>query len=255
MTAPPRPRQPAAGSAEDRPRPGSALRGVLFDVDFTLIYPGPMFQGEGYQAFCARFGMTADATAFDRAVASAAAILETPEDAPYEPELYLTYTRHIIEQMGAAGDQVDACAREIYDEWALCHHFVLYDEVPDVLRALSSSGIRVGLVSNSHRCLSSLASHFGLEGLIDASISSSEHGLMKPHPSIFRAALASMRVEPGEALMVGDSVRHDVEGALRVGMRAALLHRGEQPHPAAPGLHAAGIPVLRSLSELLELMD
>ncbi len=231
------------------------VRGVLFDVDFTLIYPGPMFQGEGYRAFCARFGMTADASAFDRAVASAAAILETPEEAPYDPGLYLTYTRHIIEQMGATGEQMNACAREIYDEWALCHHFELYDDVPDVLASLSAAGIRVGLVSNSHRCLSSLASHFGLEGLIDAAISSSEHGLMKPHPSIFRAALAAMAVDPGEALMVGDSVRHDVEGAIRAGLRAALLHRGEEPHPAAPVLNAAGIPVLGSLSELLDLID
>ena len=29
-------------------------RAVFFDVDFTLIYPGPVFQGEGYRAFCAR---------------------------------------------------------------------------------------------------------------------------------------------------------------------------------------------------------
>ena len=35
-------------------------RAVLFDVDFTLIHPGPMFQGEGYRAFCARFGIEAD---------------------------------------------------------------------------------------------------------------------------------------------------------------------------------------------------
>lgn len=255
MTTRHKPPAPAGLPASGPASPGRAVRGVLFDVDFTLIYPGLMFQGEGYRAFCARFGMTADASAFDRAVASASAILETPEDAPYDPELYLTYTRHIIEQMGAAGEQMDACAREIYDEWALCHHFELYDDVPDVLRSLSASGIRVGLVSNSHRCLSSLASHFGLEGLIDAGISSSEHGLMKPHPSIFRAALAAMEVDPGEALMVGDSVRHDIEGAIRAGMRAALLHRGQAPHPAASSLNAAGIPVLRSLSELLELMD
>ena len=32
-----------------------------FDVDFTLIYPGPTFRGEGYQAFCARYGMDVDA--------------------------------------------------------------------------------------------------------------------------------------------------------------------------------------------------
>ena len=51
---------------------------------------------------------------------------------------------------------------------------------------------------------------------------------MKPHPSIFRAALRGRAGRRRcDAVMVGDSVRHDVEGALRVGMRAVLLHRGE----------------------------
>jgi FMN phosphatase YigB (HAD superfamily) len=80
--------------------------------------------------------------------------------------VFVKYTRHIIEQMGGTGAQLDACAREIYDEWALCHHFDLYPEVPEVLRALSDRGMRVGLISNSHRCLASFQSHFELHGLI-----------------------------------------------------------------------------------------
>lgn len=230
------------------------MRAVLFDVDFTLIYPGPTFRAEGYEAFCRRHGMTVDAARFDAAVASAAALLDTPEEAPYDDEVYVAYTRHIIEGMGACGAQVDACAREIYREWAACHHFELYEEVPEVLRSLVEAGLRIGLVSNSHRSLASFESHFELDGLIAASVSSSEHGLMKPHPSIFRAALDLMDVHPGDALMVGDSVRHDVEGALRVGMRAALLHRGELPHPREPELVASGVPVLRSLRELTGLL-
>ena len=34
-----------------------------------------------------------------------------------------------------------------------------------------------------------------------------------------------MNVPAADAVMVGDSVRQDVEGALRAGMRAVLLHR------------------------------
>jgi len=54
------------------------LRAVLFDVDFTLIYPGPAFRGEGYQAFGHRHGMTLDPSRFDHAVASAAPLLDGP---------------------------------------------------------------------------------------------------------------------------------------------------------------------------------
>jgi putative hydrolase of the HAD superfamily len=230
------------------------IRAVFFDVDFTLIYPGPAFQAEGYQAFCASHGIEVDPALFDSAVESAASLLDLPDDTRYDDEIHVRYTRHIIEQMGGRGIAVNDAAREIYGEWAACRHFELYDDVPGALRALASAGIRVGLISNSHRCLASFQTHFELEGLIAATVSSSEHGLMKPHASIFTAALKLIGASPPEALMVGDSLRHDVEGALQAGMRAALLHRGSAPHPRADELTTRGVPILRSLRDLPELL-
>ena len=227
---------------------------VFFDVDFTLIYPGPMFRGEGYRAFCARYGMQVDAAKFEHGVASAASLLDGPDDAPYDAEIFVKYTRHIIEQMGGEGPRIDDCAREIYAEWAACQHFELYDEVPAVLRELATAGVRIGLISNSHRCLASFESHFELHGLISATVSSSEHGFMKPHPSIFSAALQLVNVAAGDAVMVGDSVRQDVEGALRAGMRAVLLNRGDRPAPREADLRARGVPIIRSLRDLPHLV-
>jgi putative hydrolase of the HAD superfamily len=228
-------------------------RAVFFDVDFTLIYPGPTFRGAGYRVFCERYGIEVDESRFEQGVASAARFLEGPDDA-YDAEVFVAYTRHIIEQMGGRGDRVDTCAREIYDEWAACHHFELYEEVPGVLQELVASGLRIGLISNSHRCLTSFQSHFDLKGLVTAAISGPEHGFMKPNPSIFRAALRLVNVEAGEAVMVGDSVSQDVEGALRAGMRGILLHRSDDPHPRASELLSAGVPVVRCLTRLRDLM-
>jgi putative hydrolase of the HAD superfamily len=227
------------------------VKAVFFDVDFTLIYPGPTFRGEGYRVFCARYGMDVDARKFSHAVASAAPLLDGPEDTPYDARIFVAYTRHIIEQMGGQGPHLDECASEIYAEWAACQHFELYDEVPDVLRDLSAAGLRIGLISNSHRCLASFQSHFELQGLISATVSSSEHGFMKPHPSIFSAALQLVDVRPADAVMVGDSLRHDVEGAIRSGMRGVLLHRGDTP---TPGARELGVPVIHSLRELKNLV-
>ena len=225
-------------------------RAVFFDVDFTLIYPGPMFRGEGYRAFAARYGMEIDPSKFEQAVARAAPLLDGPEERPYADEIFIVYTRRIIEGMGGVGPNLDACAIEIYREWAACQHFELYDDVPEVLREIAAAGFRIGLISNSHRCLASFQSHFELHGLISATVSSSEHGFMKPHPSIFSAALTLIDARADEAVMVGDSFKHDVEGAIRAGMRGVLLHRGDTP--TAPGL--ADVSVIRSLRELPALL-
>jgi putative hydrolase of the HAD superfamily len=74
---------------------------------------------------------------------------------------------------------------------------------------------------------------------------------MKPHPSIFSAALQLVNVRAAEAVMVGDSMRQDVEGAIRAGMRAVLLQRGDTPTTRAAEL---GVPVIRSLRELPTLV-
>ena len=50
-------------------------------------------------------------------------------------------------------------------------------------------------------------------------------GVAKPHPGIFRRALAELDVEPEATLHVGDSVRKDYEGARNAGMQSLLLDR------------------------------
>lgn len=233
-----------------------ALRAIFFDVDFTLIYPGPVFQGEGYRDFCAKHGIAdCDPTSFEAAVASASALLDDSDDHAYDERVFVRYIRHIIERMGGTGSAVDACAREIYREWAACHHFSLYDDVLPALRSLRADGLLIGLISNTHRSLESFQNHFELDGLVTAAVSSLEHGHNKPHPSIFRAALRLVDVPPHEALMVGDSLGHDVVGARAVGMHAVLLRRpGAKAVTRAGDANPVGVPVIASLRELPALV-
>jgi putative hydrolase of the HAD superfamily len=221
---------------------------VFFDVDFTLIYPGPTFQGVGYARFCERHGIQVDPSRFDGAVRAASSILDDAQQHVYDPEIFVRYTGRIIQEMGGAGSAVADCAREIYDEWAENQHFFLYDDVPSVLRELGSRGLKIGLISNSHRPLASFQQHFELEGLITAAVSSSEHGYMKPHPSIFAAALMLAGVNASESVMVGDSLSHDIDGARGVGMRGVLVHRSNDPAPQTD------VPVIRSMRELPSLL-
>lgn len=225
-----------------------AVTAVFFDVDFTLIYPGPTFQGEGYTRFCARRGITVDPSRFAAAVRAASSILDAEQEHVYDHEIFVRYTGRIIQEMGGEGAAVVDCAREIYEEWAENQHFFLYDDVAPVLRELASRGLKIGLISNSHRPLTSFQQHFELDGLITAAVSSSEHGFMKPHPSIFVAAMTLAGVQAGESMMVGDSLSHDIDGARRVGMRGVLVHRSGDPAPQTD------VPVIRSMTELPALL-
>jgi HAD superfamily hydrolase (TIGR01549 family) len=221
---------------------------VFFDVDFTLIHPGPAFQGHGYAEACARHGVAVDATRFDEAVAAASPALHTAGGA-YDPAIFVAYTCRIIEGMGGRGDGVVGAATDLYEAWSACHHFTLYEEVPEVLRRLRADGYRIGLISNTQRSLVTFERHFGLDGLFDVAISSSDHGFMKPHRSIFEEGLRRARVTAAEAVMVGDSVPHDIEGALQLGMRGVLIARSGTSAGVPPD-----VPVIKSLRELPPLL-
>ncbi len=73
--------------------------------------------------------------------------------------------------------------------------------------------------------------------LLTTAVSSAEHGFMKPHRSIFETALRAGRGAAADAVMVGDSLKADIEGALAAGMRGVLLRRsGEVPAALPPGV-------------------
>ena len=226
------------------------IRAVFFDVDFTLIFPGPTFQAEGYRRACAAHGIEVDPARFDEATAASSIILDEVEEQIYNHDVFIHYTASIIEHMGGRGANVVEVAREIYDQWSVNHHFELYDDVAPVMAEVQKRKLIAGLISNSHRSLDAFRDHFSLGNIITVSVSGAVHGYMKPHRSIFDAALARAGVRAEEAMMVGDSFRHDIEGAVNAGWHAVLLRRsGEVPAALPPG-----VAVIKTLPELLPLL-
>jgi putative hydrolase of the HAD superfamily len=63
----------------------------------------------------------------------------------------------------------------------------------------------------------------GLAERLDAAVFSSEVGYRKPHPAIYREALARLGVEPAAALFAGDRVLEDVVGPGSMGMATCLV--------------------------------
>jgi putative hydrolase of the HAD superfamily len=87
-------------------------------------------------------------------------------------------------------------------------------------------GLRIGIVSNTFDPPDLLHADLVSDGVaerVDAIVFSSELGLRKPAPEIYRAALDALDVEPANALFVGDRVREDVQGPAALGMRTCLV--------------------------------
>jgi putative hydrolase of the HAD superfamily len=90
------------------------------------------------------------------------------------------------------------------------------------LRLLDAWGdVPFALVSNGQRVFSEpeLAAT-GLAGRFAVVLFSSDIGIQKPNPEIFRRALAGLGIEAGKALFVGDSHENDIVPAEALGMQA-----------------------------------
>jgi HAD superfamily hydrolase (TIGR01662 family) len=216
------------------------VRAVLFDVDFTLFRPGPELGPDGYVRAGARHGIVLDPSRYEPARLAALADLQRHPELEHDEELWIAFTEDIIRRMGGGADGARPCAVEIVREWERHENFFLYDDALDTIAFLRRHGQRIGLVSNGQRDLEEFAEHHGLD--VDVAVGSKHHGYVKPHRSIFEAALAALDVPPADTAMVGDSPEDDIEGARALGMRGILLDRD--------GIHAEQPDRIRALHEL-----
>jgi putative hydrolase of the HAD superfamily len=204
------------------------LRAVLFDVDFTLCRPGPELSPERYARIAARHGIELDTGRYDDAREAAVLNLKRHPELLHDDTIWHAFTEEIFVGMGGPAELAPACATEIERGWEAAENFELYEDARPVLEELRAGGLRIGLVSNGIRDLHEFAAHHRLD--VDAILDSRSHGRVKPHPTIFEAALQQLGVVAGDAVMVGDSLEEDVEGARALGMRALLVDRDDR-HP------------------------
>ena len=207
------------------------LRAVLFDVDFTLVKPGPDLGPEGYQALGRRFGLELDPARYADARLAAVETVERHPELDHDEEVWVLFTERIIRGMGGDSERAYEAAVEMTHAWENAANFELYEDSLPVLGLIREHGLKIGLVSNTGRDLEAFVSHHGLD--VDAALGSGAYGKTKPHPAIFLAALDALDVGAEEAAMVGDSPEDDIAGAVALGMRAFLVDR-EDRFPEAP---------------------
>jgi len=127
-----------------------------------------------------------------------------------------------------------------------CRSF--FAQTEPVLKELSKA-YSLGIVSNNYGNLDSMLESEGLLKYFGAVADSGVVGKTKPDPEIFLYALDRLGAAPQDAMMVGDSERRDIPGALNLGMTAALLWGDRYNHQPPPDMGERVI-LLRNLGEL-----
>ena len=126
------------------------------------------------------------------------------------------------------------------------------DDALETLARLRARGLALAVISDCCEAVADLWESASIASHIDAGILSCRVGVRKPDPRIHQLACDALGVTASACLYVGDGGSHELTGALRAGMEAALLsvpgEFGDDPYRT----EAAGWrgPVIHSLGEL-----
>lgn len=227
----------------------SSLRAVVFDLWNTLITDAPDLGRQREQArldglarALARAGFPHDPAEIERAYREAAEKLQRLQaegrDLP-SVERSALFLRWLDPELGAhAGPELLESLARVAIEAARRFPPLLLPGAVETLELVRRAGRLTGLISNTGAtpgpALRPILEGYGLLPLLDVATFSDEVGEAKPAPGIFHRTLAALRVQPEEAVFVGDTPELDVAGPQRVGMWTVqvgdLTQDGLRPH-------------------------
>jgi REG-2-like HAD superfamily hydrolase len=236
----------------DRP----PLRAVFLDIGDTVMRPNPSWEHVYAIAFD-EFGVQVEIDDLREALRRAYHHGGWGFEGGFEPTEETSYRRTVeidaaaIAELGV-GPMPDAFFRRLSELFLVVSNWHVFPDVMPALDGLRERGLIIGAVSNWVWQLPELLHSLRLVAHFDFIAASARIGFEKPHPRIFEWALAEAGVDPSRVIHVGDHIDADVEGAAGVGIRGVLIDRSGRYRPDEV---PAGVPVIRTLEELLPIVD
>lgn len=114
---------------------------------------------------------------------------------------------------------------ELYDLFARPDLWRTYPDVEINLNRLRKRGVACGILSNWDRRLRGVLEGLELSEFFDPILISSELGVEKPHPKMFRLAEDRCGCSAKGILLIGDDPCCDGDGAKAAGWRVGLIER------------------------------
>lgn len=224
------------------------IKAISFDAAGTLLHAHPSV-GHVYAEVVGRYGPKVDPQtmedAFRRAFTERRALTPGAEtnlkipgndryrEVPHSPgpleregyDWWKTLVFDVLKSLEVSVGRPDDFFHELYWRFADPEVWRLFPDAMPALLEARGRGLKIALVSNWDVRLRRLSEGLGLAPLFEALIISSEVGVEKPDPRIYRIACERLGIAPCDALHIGDNRREDIAGARAAGMRALLIDR------------------------------
>jgi len=224
---------------------------ITFDFGDTLVTSDPPYLDRMAQALgelgCPQGLAEVTRAYFEADVWAASELLPR---APFTPEEFQTrFSATFFAALGlsAEADRLRGPLQQKLIE--LRPRRVMMPGAGELILRLHSLGYRLGIVSNNDGFTRDKCRAVGIEHFFSFILDSTQEGVMKPDPRIFRRALKLEGVEAAEVLHVGDLFGCDVMGADAAGIPAVWLGNDLISPPAVTDCRR-----INGLLELLELL-
>ncbi|MEJ2242582.1 MAG: HAD family hydrolase [Candidatus Bathyarchaeota archaeon] len=200
------------------------LKAVLFDLGLTLIHTVSF--PEIYKRILAKFSVNVSIEDILKAQNSTAAEFDiSTYDKNQRKEFWVEYNISLLKKLDIK-DKIVFLANQIDKFWWVFSDVQLFPEVEITLSELRTKGLKLGLVSNGFKQdITYVLDKLKLEKWFDSVVCIDSCNCAKPNRQIFLFALDQLQIESDEAIFVGDSISHDYEGALGVGIKPYLIDR------------------------------
>lgn len=201
------------------------IKGIIFDYGGTLDSRGVHWSEvlwQGYQAA----GVPVDKETFRKAYVEGERALARERIILPQDNFHTLLHKKVALEISYLPEQPDQCPR---DKWvdqiaAFCDQAArtCIDEARPMLEQLHES-YPIMLVSNFYGNIDEVLRDYGIRHLFKGIIESAVVGVRKPNPTLFRLGVDALELEPSEVLVVGDSLRKDIEPAEQLGCQVLWL--------------------------------
>jgi putative hydrolase of the HAD superfamily len=210
----------------------AGVKVVFFDAGGTLIHTAKPV-GYYYALMAKHYGVDANGEALQAGFKQAWAKMKPrdPMDGARVMDDRAWWAELVKASWLAAGSPLAAdfpfepYFEEVYQLFAREEVWRIFPDAAFALEKLREKGVRCGVLSNWDRRLRLILRGLELEYFFERVIISSEIGVEKPHPGIFRHAEKTFGIQPAEALLLGDDEIFDGWGARSAGWQVELIER------------------------------